>query len=389
MYAVSNHLGTLTNGHYTAYCKNPVDQYWYCYDDASVTQIDESQVCNENAYILFYKRRDSIDPLWWKEFVDEKLLNSEVLNYIIKSNNYENLNNEAEIITNYVQKAKSEESFGRFNDVPQIVHLNKVKLESSEDEYDQHKENRNQHYVNLPKQESSPRVNIVKSGILTIESENLSPENILNQNGIERQRSNNQHSDFLYLNKSIDDNKIVNDSESYLHDNNLIELESSTPVVYQLPIRSKSQPPKPQLRTQIPVTYYQPQTNYYNNLPNDFNRQIIINGATPPQQKHQFVNQPYHQTRRYEYDQPVPITFIQMNGTNVSAYNNYPTTNNRQGKNFLKIFNIKVNLIVSLKVTVKIMVDLMWKLHFDKFKSLVYPSEIFSFFYQSNYFAAL
>lgn len=33
LYAVCNHLGTMTRGHYTAFCRNPMDGQWYMFDD--------------------------------------------------------------------------------------------------------------------------------------------------------------------------------------------------------------------------------------------------------------------------------------------------------------------------------------------------------------------
>ena len=35
-----------------------VEDRWYLYNDHVVTKIDESEVCNEDAYLLFYMRRD-------------------------------------------------------------------------------------------------------------------------------------------------------------------------------------------------------------------------------------------------------------------------------------------------------------------------------------------
>lgn len=77
LFAVCNHRGSMSNGHYTgknfilkltnkildntlsAYCKNPITDKWFCYDDHLVTELDPSRVCTPDAYILFYKRRDT------------------------------------------------------------------------------------------------------------------------------------------------------------------------------------------------------------------------------------------------------------------------------------------------------------------------------------------
>jgi hypothetical protein len=42
-----------------AYCKNPITDKWFCYDDHLVSELDPSRVCTPDAYILFYKLRDT------------------------------------------------------------------------------------------------------------------------------------------------------------------------------------------------------------------------------------------------------------------------------------------------------------------------------------------
>jgi len=65
LYAVACHIGwTANSGHYTALCKNAADSNWYYYDDSRVTQVSEKEVVNKNAYLLFYKRKDVVDPLF-------------------------------------------------------------------------------------------------------------------------------------------------------------------------------------------------------------------------------------------------------------------------------------------------------------------------------------
>jgi len=58
LYAVSNHIGAISHGHYTAFARVRDDGKWYCYDDQSVKEIQAPNVCSANAYVLFYKRRD-------------------------------------------------------------------------------------------------------------------------------------------------------------------------------------------------------------------------------------------------------------------------------------------------------------------------------------------
>jgi len=54
LYAVSNHYGTMDGGHYTAYCKNPVFNKWFKFDDQEVMEINGNEVRSAAAYILFY-----------------------------------------------------------------------------------------------------------------------------------------------------------------------------------------------------------------------------------------------------------------------------------------------------------------------------------------------
>ena len=55
IYGVVNHFGSLNGGHYTANCKT--DQGWYNFDDSRASKISESSIFNNNAYLLFYKRK--------------------------------------------------------------------------------------------------------------------------------------------------------------------------------------------------------------------------------------------------------------------------------------------------------------------------------------------
>jgi ubiquitin carboxyl-terminal hydrolase 4/11/15 len=67
LYAVSNHYGSLSFGHYTAYCKNHFSGIWFDYNDSSVTALDESEsVVTQASYVLYYKRRDMFvdDGVW-------------------------------------------------------------------------------------------------------------------------------------------------------------------------------------------------------------------------------------------------------------------------------------------------------------------------------------
>lgn len=58
LYAVVNHSGSLSFGHYTAYCKvgEEPSRQWYLFNDATVSAASESDVVSREAYILFYER---------------------------------------------------------------------------------------------------------------------------------------------------------------------------------------------------------------------------------------------------------------------------------------------------------------------------------------------
>ena len=53
---VITHLGISgPNGHFIAFCKNPIDGKWFKYNDEQVTEADNYSIYNEGiAYILFY-----------------------------------------------------------------------------------------------------------------------------------------------------------------------------------------------------------------------------------------------------------------------------------------------------------------------------------------------
>ncbi|KRX09120.1 hypothetical protein PPERSA_08836 [Pseudocohnilembus persalinus] len=60
LFGVSNHSGSLMSGHYTAYCKNPLNQKWYYFNDSSVSEVfDINSIISEQAYVLFYRKRNS------------------------------------------------------------------------------------------------------------------------------------------------------------------------------------------------------------------------------------------------------------------------------------------------------------------------------------------
>lgn len=56
---IINHYGSLTYGHYTSFVRNPYSQEWFKYDDQN--RIPIQTIAKENAYILFYTRKDLKD----------------------------------------------------------------------------------------------------------------------------------------------------------------------------------------------------------------------------------------------------------------------------------------------------------------------------------------
>jgi ubiquitin C-terminal hydrolase len=59
LYAVSNHFGTPSGGHYTAFRKNPNGK-WYNFNDSHVNEITNlNDIITTGAYCLFYERNDN------------------------------------------------------------------------------------------------------------------------------------------------------------------------------------------------------------------------------------------------------------------------------------------------------------------------------------------
>ena len=72
LFAVANHYGTLNYGHYTAFCKNFDDDFWYEYNDRIVTKIEkekeENVIVSPAAYLLFYRQKRNDLIKWDKIF---------------------------------------------------------------------------------------------------------------------------------------------------------------------------------------------------------------------------------------------------------------------------------------------------------------------------------
>ncbi|THV05573.1 UCH-domain-containing protein [Dendrothele bispora CBS 962.96] len=79
LFGVDEHIGGLGGGHYRAYAYNHMDDTWYHFDDSFVTPSKAADSVNQNAYLLFYRRRSST-PLGGKshELVEQAKLKSKI-----------------------------------------------------------------------------------------------------------------------------------------------------------------------------------------------------------------------------------------------------------------------------------------------------------------------
>ena len=57
LYAICNHHGSMTRGHYTAFCRNPANGQWYVYDDMHIQPLSEEKLITPGAYMMFYVRQ--------------------------------------------------------------------------------------------------------------------------------------------------------------------------------------------------------------------------------------------------------------------------------------------------------------------------------------------
>ena len=79
LFAVANHYGSLIFGHYTAYCKNSLNNKWYEFNDSVIKEIKEDDIVTPNAYVLFYKQK-GINRLNWEKIYNKKYINIDVNN---------------------------------------------------------------------------------------------------------------------------------------------------------------------------------------------------------------------------------------------------------------------------------------------------------------------
>jgi len=58
LYGISNHMGGMGGGHYTAYAKNLENGKWYHLDDSRTSEVrNPDSMVSPSAYVLYYKRR--------------------------------------------------------------------------------------------------------------------------------------------------------------------------------------------------------------------------------------------------------------------------------------------------------------------------------------------
>lgn len=63
LYAVSNHMGGMGGGHYTAYGLNSRNGKWYEFDDTRTSEVNAQDVITAKAYVLFYCRRSVMERI--------------------------------------------------------------------------------------------------------------------------------------------------------------------------------------------------------------------------------------------------------------------------------------------------------------------------------------
>ena len=59
LYALCDHSGRMSFGHYTASCIDPQSEEWQTFNDEDVSNISASDLNGSSAYMLFYSLRDS------------------------------------------------------------------------------------------------------------------------------------------------------------------------------------------------------------------------------------------------------------------------------------------------------------------------------------------
>ncbi|OMJ87265.1 hypothetical protein SteCoe_11032 [Stentor coeruleus] len=59
LYAIIDHFGVVNMGHYKCYCKNHLDDKWYCFNDNKINEVTNEFISSLQAYIGFYELTSS------------------------------------------------------------------------------------------------------------------------------------------------------------------------------------------------------------------------------------------------------------------------------------------------------------------------------------------
>ncbi|XP_073256888.1 ubiquitin carboxyl-terminal hydrolase 32-like [Porites lutea] len=64
---MSCHTGVLGGGHYISYAHNPNNK-WYCYNDSSCKECDNTKLQKDSPYMLFYQQDDLEEGMFLPNF---------------------------------------------------------------------------------------------------------------------------------------------------------------------------------------------------------------------------------------------------------------------------------------------------------------------------------
>ena len=152
LYEIINHEGNINSGHYTSIIKNKENK-WILLDDNNIKEIEEKDVINSNAYILFYISKESpfnfdyikmmksimnnvgINPnknFFKYEPVEIELNGKNNIGYIMEEN-IENFDFEEN------EDSDEDENEGEKNIINQDKNFVKVKFDKGEDLFDKNK----------------------------------------------------------------------------------------------------------------------------------------------------------------------------------------------------------------------------------------------------------
>ena len=155
LFGVINHYGSLEYGHYTSFCLNYHDNFWYEYNDRIVNKIQKGKeketIINKNAYVLFYRAKDinkiNWDSMYQKEFeiIDENNLKKfgENLIYLLDNKEKENISVDNNIKEKEEIKEKSENEPIILDDININIDINESNKKEIDDDNFSFKEGMN------------------------------------------------------------------------------------------------------------------------------------------------------------------------------------------------------------------------------------------------------